>query len=46
LAEDSFEGEESNPMLGFRGACTYIDKSFSPLLKWNVKQSREEKFLD
>jgi len=29
----SFEGEESNPMLGFRGASRYLDESFKPAFK-------------
>ncbi len=28
-----FEGEETNPMLGFRGACRYLDKAFQPAFK-------------
>jgi len=28
-----FEGEESNPMLGFRGASRYLDESFRPAFK-------------
>jgi len=28
-----FEGEESNPMLGFRGASRYLDKGFQPAFK-------------
>jgi pyruvate,water dikinase len=32
-----FEGEESNPMLGFRGACRYIDKSFQPAFEMECK---------
>ncbi len=28
-----FEKEESNPMLGFRGASRYLDKSFQPAFK-------------
>ena len=30
LAGELFEGEESNPMLGFRGASRYLDKEFQP----------------
>ena len=39
-----FEGEESNPMLGFRGACRYIDKSFQPAFEMEcraIKRVRE-----
>ncbi|MFA5755147.1 MAG: phosphoenolpyruvate synthase [Candidatus Paceibacterota bacterium] len=39
-----FEGEESNPMLGFRGACRYIDDSFKPAFKMEceaIKRVRE-----
>lgn len=32
-----FEREESNPMLGFRGACRYIDKSFQPAFEMECK---------
>ncbi len=32
-----FEGEEANPMLGFRGACRYISKSFMPAFKMECK---------
>ena len=28
-----YEGDESNPMLGFRGACRYLDKGFQPAFK-------------
>ncbi len=28
-----YEDEESNPMLGFRGACRYLDKGFQPAFK-------------
>ena len=28
-----FEGQESNPMLGFRGAVRYLDKDFQPAFK-------------
>jgi pyruvate,water dikinase len=40
-----FEGEESNPMIGFRGACRYIDPSFQPAFKMEceaIKRVREE----
>jgi pyruvate,water dikinase len=40
-----FEGEENNPMIGFRGACRYIDSSFKPAFKMEclaIKRAREE----
>jgi len=40
-----FEGEESNPMIGFRGACRYIDPSFRPAFRLEclaLKRVREE----
>ncbi|MFZ3054895.1 MAG: phosphoenolpyruvate synthase [Minisyncoccales bacterium] len=39
-----FEGEENNPMIGFRGACRYIDSSFQPAFKMEclaIKRVRE-----
>ena len=30
IGGEIFEGEEENPMLGFRGACRYIDPVFQP----------------
>lgn len=30
LGGSLFEKEEANPMLGFRGACRYLDKNFQP----------------
>jgi len=30
IGGELFEGEEANPMLGFRGACRYLDKDFQP----------------
>jgi len=33
IGGELFEGEESNPMLGFRGASRYIDESFQPAFK-------------
>jgi len=44
-----YEGEESNPMLGFRGASRYIDKSFQPAFKLEcqaIKRAREVFGLD
>lgn len=40
-----FEKEESNPMLGFRGACRYLDKQFQPAFGMEcraIKKVREE----
>jgi len=40
-----FEPEESNPMLGFRGASRYCDKSFKPAFEMEcraLKKAREE----
>jgi pyruvate,water dikinase len=40
-----FEGEESNPMLGFRGASRYTDPSFKPAFEMEckaLKRAREE----
>lgn len=40
-----FEGEESNPMLGFRGASRYTDKGFKPAFEMEckaLKRAREE----
>jgi len=39
-----FEGEESNPMLGFRGASRYLDESFKPAFKMEcqaIKRARD-----
>jgi pyruvate, water dikinase len=33
IGGELFEGEESNPMLGFRGACRYLSKEFQPAFK-------------
>jgi len=30
IGGELFEGEEENPMLGFRGACRYVDPGFQP----------------
>jgi len=30
IGGELFEKEEANPMLGFRGACRYLDKEFQP----------------
>ncbi|MDD5569411.1 MAG: phosphoenolpyruvate synthase [Candidatus Pacebacteria bacterium] len=40
-----FEGEEPNPMIGFRGACRYVDPKFQPAFKMEceaIKKAREE----
>lgn len=45
IGGEPFEGEESNPMIGFRGACRYIDSSFQPAFKMEcaaIKRVREE----
>jgi pyruvate,water dikinase len=41
-----FESEEENPMLGFRGASRYLDKSFQPAFKMECQAIRKarEKF--
>ena len=39
-----FEKEEENPMLGFRGACRYLDKEFRPAFEMEceaIKRCRE-----
>jgi pyruvate,water dikinase len=39
-----FEDQESNPMLGFRGACRYIDLKFQPAFELEckaIKKARE-----
>jgi pyruvate,water dikinase len=44
-----FEGEESNPMIGFRGACRYINSVFQPAFEMEckaIKKVREELGLD
>ncbi|MBU0476691.1 phosphoenolpyruvate synthase [Patescibacteria group bacterium] len=33
IGGELFEREEENPMLGFRGACRYLDKDFQPAFK-------------
>ncbi|MDD5013443.1 MAG: phosphoenolpyruvate synthase [Candidatus Pacebacteria bacterium] len=40
-----FEDQESNPMLGFRGACRYIDPKFQPAFELEcraIKKAREQ----
>jgi pyruvate,water dikinase len=44
-----YEGEESNPMMGFRGASRYIDENFQQAFKLEclaIKRVREEFGLD
>jgi len=44
LGGEFYEEEESNPMLGFRGACRYIDEKFQPAFKMEceaVKKARD-----
>ena len=44
IGGELFEGEEANPMLGFRGACRYLDKKFQPVFKMEcqaIKRVRE-----
>ena len=43
IGGELFEGEESNPMLGFRGASRYIDETFQPAFKMEcqaIKRAR------
>jgi len=44
IGGELFEGEEQNPMLGFRGASRYIDPEFQPAFKMEcqaIKRVRE-----
>jgi pyruvate,water dikinase len=44
IGGELFEGEEENPMLGFRGACRYLDKQFQPAFQMEcqaIKRCRE-----
>ena len=44
IGGELFEEEESNPMLGFRGAVRYLDKEFQPAFKMEcqaIKLARE-----
>jgi pyruvate,water dikinase len=44
-----FEGKEPNPMIGFRGACRYVDVKFQPAFKMEceaIKKARNEYGLD
>jgi len=43
IGGELFEGQESNPMLGFRGASRYIDESFQPAFRMEcdaIKRAR------
>jgi pyruvate,water dikinase len=45
IGGEGYEGEESNPMLGFRGASRYTDKGFKPAFEMEckaLKRAREE----
>jgi len=45
IGGEFFEGEESNPMLGFRGASRYLDKDFLPAFEMEcsaIKKAREK----
>jgi len=45
IGGDVFEEEESNPMIGFRGASRYLDKGFQPAFEMEcqaLKKAREE----
>ena len=44
IGGELFEKEEANPMLGFRGACRYLDKDFQPAFGMEcqaIKRCRE-----
>jgi pyruvate,water dikinase len=44
IGGEGYEGEESNPMLGFRGASRYTDKGFKPAFEMEcqaLKRARE-----
>jgi len=45
IGGEAFEGEEPNPMIGFRGACRYVDPKFQPAFKMEceaIKKARDE----
>ena len=45
IGGELFENEEANPMLGFRGACRYLDKNFQPAFEMEcraIKKVRDE----
>ncbi len=49
IGGELFEGEEANPMLGFRGASRYIDENFQPAFKMEcqaIKRARNVFGLD
>jgi len=49
IGGDIFEGEEANPMLGFRGASRYLDEQFQPAFKMEcqaIKRVRDIFGLD
>ncbi|MCK5044765.1 phosphoenolpyruvate synthase [Candidatus Parcubacteria bacterium] len=44
IGGELFEKEEANPMMGFRGACRYLDKGYQPAFKMEcqaIKRVRE-----
>ncbi|MGB2762073.1 MAG: phosphoenolpyruvate synthase [Minisyncoccales bacterium] len=44
IGGELFEQEEANPMLGFRGACRYLDKEFQPAFQMEcqaIKKARD-----
>lgn len=44
IGGELFEKEEANPMMGFRGACRYLDKIYQPAFKMEceaIKRARE-----
>ena len=44
IGGELFEREESNPMIGFRGACRYLDKEFKPAFRMEcqaIKRARD-----
>jgi len=45
IGGEIFEGKEENPMLGFRGACRYLDKEYQLAFQMEcqaIKRAREE----
>ncbi len=43
IGGELFEKEEANPMLGFRGACRYIDEGFKPAFKMECEAIKRVK---
>ena len=43
IGGELFEGEEANPMLGFRGACRYLDEKFQPAFKMECEAIQRAK---